>query len=85
MPDLDFAVEGAELVTFAVAPTLALKLRITDSGEEPVHAVMLDCQVRIEAPGDADVPAERERLGDLFGDPPAGRRPCAVCSGPTPA
>jgi len=42
MPDLDFAVEGAEVVTFAVAPTLALKLRITDSGEEPVHAVMLD-------------------------------------------
>ena len=69
MPDLDFAVEGAEVVTFAVAPTLALKLRITDSGEEPVHAVMLDCQVRIEAPRRRYVPAERERLGDLFGDP----------------
>jgi hypothetical protein len=69
MPDLDFAVDGAEVVTFAVAPTLALKLRITDSGEEPVHAVMLDCQVRIEAPRRRYVPAERERLGDLFGDP----------------
>jgi hypothetical protein len=69
MPDLDFAVEGAEVVTFAVTPTLALKLRITDSGEEPVHAVMLDCQVRIEAPRRRYVPAERERLGDLFGDP----------------
>jgi hypothetical protein len=69
MPDLDFAVEGAEMVTFAVAPTLALKLRITDSGEEPVHAVMLDCQVRIEAPRRRYVPAERERLGELFGDP----------------
>jgi hypothetical protein len=69
MPDLDFAVDGAEVVTFAVTPTLALKLRITDSGEEPVHAVMLDCQVRIEAPRRRYVPAERERLGDLFGDP----------------
>jgi uncharacterized protein DUF6084 len=69
MPDLDFAVEGAEMVTFAVAPTLALKLRLTDSGEEPVHAVMLDCQVRIEAPRRRYVPAERERLGELFGDP----------------
>ena len=69
MPDLDFAVEGAEVVTFAVTPTLALKLRITDSGEEPVHAVMLDCQVRIEAPRRRYVPAERERLGELFGDP----------------
>jgi hypothetical protein len=69
MPDLDFAVDGAEAVTFAVAPTLALKLHITDSGEEPVHAVMLDCQVRIEAPRRRYVPAERERLGDLFGDP----------------
>jgi hypothetical protein len=69
MPDLDFAVEGAEVVTFAVAPTLALKLRITDSGEQPVHAVMLDCQVRIEAPRRRYVPAERERLGELFGDP----------------
>jgi Family of unknown function (DUF6084) len=69
MPDLNFAVEGAEVVTFAVAPALALKLRITDSGEAPVHAVMLDCQVRIEAPRRRYVPAERERLGDLFGDP----------------
>ena len=69
MPDLDFAVEGAEVVTFAVTPTLALKLRITDSGEEPVHAGMLDCQGRSEAPRRRYVPAERERLGELFGDP----------------
>jgi hypothetical protein len=69
MPDLDFVVEGADAVTFAVAPTLALKLRITDSGEDPIHAVMLDCQVRIEAPRRRYAPAERERLGELFGDP----------------
>jgi hypothetical protein len=69
MPDLDFAVEGAEVVTFAVTPTLALKLRITESSGEPIHAVMLDCQVRIEAPRRRYVPEERERLGELFGDP----------------
>jgi hypothetical protein len=69
MPDLDFAVEGAEAVSFAVAPTLALKLGITESSGEAIHAVMLDCQVRIEAPRRRYVREERERLGELFGDP----------------
>jgi uncharacterized protein DUF6084 len=69
MPELAFTVEGAEAVTHAVAPLLALKLRVTDSTGERIHAVMLDCQVRIEAPRRRYGVEERERLVDLFGDP----------------
>jgi Family of unknown function (DUF6084) len=69
MPELSFEVEGAEAVPFAAAPTLALKLRVTEAGGEPVHAVTLGCQVRIEATRRRYVAEERERLADLFGDP----------------
>jgi hypothetical protein len=69
MPELSFEVEGAEAVPFAAAPTLALKLRVTEAGGEPVHAVILGCQVRIEATRRRYEPEERERLADLFGDP----------------
>jgi len=69
MPELSFSVEGAEAVAFAAAPVLALRLRVTESGEEPVHAVILNCQVRIEAPRRRYGAQERERLVDLFGDP----------------
>jgi Family of unknown function (DUF6084) len=69
MPELSFSVEGAEAVPFAATPTLALKLRVTESGEEPIHAVTLGCQVRIEATRRRYGADERDRLVDLFGDP----------------
>lgn len=69
MPELNFSVEGAEAVPFAAAPTLALKLRVTEAGDEPIHAVILGCQVRIEATRRRYGEEERKRLVDLFGDP----------------
>jgi hypothetical protein len=69
MPELNFSVEGAEAVPFAAAPTLALKLRVNESGDEPIHAVLLSCQVRIEATRRRYGEEERKRLVDLFGDP----------------
>jgi hypothetical protein len=69
MPELSFSVEGAEAVPFAAAPTLALKLRVTEAGEEPIHAVILACQVRIEATRRRYDEEERKKLVDLFGDP----------------
>jgi hypothetical protein len=69
MPELSFSVEGAEAVPFAAAPTLALKLRVTEAGDEPIHAVILGCQVRIEATRRRYGEEERKRLVDLFGDP----------------
>ncbi len=70
MPDLNFSVEGADLVPFAIAPTLALKLRIDNTGpEERIESVMLQCQVQIEATQRRYATAEQPRLLDLFGEP----------------
>jgi Family of unknown function (DUF6084) len=70
MPDLNFSVEGADLVPFAVAPALALKLRVQNAGpEERIESVMLQCQVQIEATQRRYSTAEQPRLLDLFGEP----------------
>ena len=70
MPDLTFSVEGAEAVDYAVAPLLALKLRVENADrEEQVHAVILDCQVRIEAARRRYAESERDGLLELFGEP----------------
>jgi len=70
MPDLSFLVEGAQPVDYAATPMLALKLRVANSEEdEQVHAVILDCQVRIEAARRRYADEERDGLADLFGEP----------------
>jgi Family of unknown function (DUF6084) len=72
MPDLNFAVEGAEAVPFAASPLLAFKLRIRQGGEGasvPIHTVALRCQVRIEPARRRYAAPEQERLLDLFGTP----------------
>jgi len=72
MPDLNFAIEGAEPVPYAVAPELNFKLRVTDAaGIEalPIPAVALRCQIRIEPTRRPYVAAEQDRLLDLFGEP----------------
>lgn len=68
MPDLSFQVEGAEAVPFAAAPLLALKLRVTNSpAGQPIHSVVLRCQIQIDAPWRVYQPREEEGLRDLFG------------------
>jgi hypothetical protein len=71
MPDLDFVIEGAEPVSFAAAPLLALKLRVSQNGAAgdrvPIHAVVLRCQIRIEPGRRRYEPPEPARLLDLFG------------------
>jgi hypothetical protein len=69
MPDLAFAVEGARAVPFCAAPTLGLDLRVTNRLGDRVHAVALDCQVRIDAHRRRYGGAERQRLTELFGEP----------------
>lgn len=70
MPDLSFQVESAEPQLFAAAPLLAFKLRITNAAaDEPVHAIALRCQIRIE-PARRSYKAEHQvPLLDLFGEP----------------
>lgn len=68
-PELDFSVERASAVPFCVTPTLGFMLRVTASGDAPVQAVALDCQVRIEAQRRRYADFEKERLVELFGAP----------------
>jgi len=70
MPELHFAIEGAEAVTHAATPLLALKLRVTNlPTSEAIHTLTLRCQVQIEPARRGYVPREREQLLDLFGTP----------------
>ncbi len=70
MPDLQFHITGAEVVAHAAVPMLALKLRITNqTPDEAIHSLSLRCQVQIEPARRRYVPAEQDKLRDLFGEP----------------
>ena len=70
MIDLNFAVVGAEMTPHAAAPTLLLKLRLTNAASAmPAQNVMLQCQIRIEPARRHYVPGEHEPLSELFGPP----------------
>jgi hypothetical protein len=68
MPELEFTVEGAAAVPFCAAPTLGVDLRVTNARGDYVHAVALDCQVRIDAPRRLYGDGERDALVGLFGE-----------------
>ena len=70
MPDLNFAIEGVEAVPFAAAPLLAFKLRVSNGVlDEPIHTIVLRCQLQLEVTRRRYSPEEQERLLDLFGEP----------------
>ena len=69
MPDLDFRVEGAEILEYAAVPSLLFKLRIENLEEEPIRSVTLNTQIRISARQRHYDAAEQERLSELFGEP----------------
>jgi hypothetical protein len=69
MPDLDFGVEGAEVLEFSAVPSLLFKLRIENLEEEPIRSVALNTQIRIAATQRHYGAAEQERLLELFGEP----------------
>lgn len=69
MPDLGFEVVGAAAKPFCLTPTLALRLAIQDRDAQPVAAIALDCQVRIDAQRRRYSAAEKERLAEVFGTP----------------
>jgi hypothetical protein len=67
VPELSFAVEGAEPLEHAAAPTLRFALRIESPDEQPIKSILLDTQIQIAArrrPYDA---AAHDRLFELFG------------------
>jgi hypothetical protein len=69
MPDLDFRVEGAEVLEFAAVPSLLFKLRIENLEEDPIRSVALNTQIRIAATRRHYDAAEQQRLLELFGEP----------------
>jgi hypothetical protein len=69
VPDLDFRVEGAEVLKFAAVPSLLFKLRIENLEEEPIRSVALNTQIRIAATQRHYDAAEQERLLEVFGEP----------------
>ncbi|MCA1738893.1 MAG: DUF6084 family protein [Actinobacteria bacterium] len=69
MPDLDFGVEGAEVLEYSAVPSLLFKLRIENLEEEPIRSVSLNTQVRIAATQRHYETAEQERLLEVFGEP----------------
>jgi Family of unknown function (DUF6084) len=70
MPDLSFKVEEATVVPYAVAPTLALRLRITNTNsDQPIHTVALRCQIQLEVSRRRYTAEEQAKMRDLFGEP----------------
>jgi len=70
MVDLDFAVEAAAVESYSAAPLLVFQLRVTNlTPALKVQNVMLNCQIRIEAPRRNYDLDEREHLVELFGEP----------------
>jgi Family of unknown function (DUF6084) len=70
MPDLSFQIEGASVLPFAAAPTLAFRLQVRNaSANETIHTIALRCQIQIEVTRRRYTPEEQERMLDLFGTP----------------
>ncbi|HYZ82937.1 MAG TPA: DUF6084 family protein [Bryobacteraceae bacterium] len=70
MPNLQFKVESAKAVPFAIAPMLMLELRVENAPpDESIHTVALRAQIQIEVMRRSYTHEERERLHDLFGEP----------------
>jgi len=65
VPAPSFAVEGAERLEHAAAPTLAFAVRI--DSDRPVRSILLDTQIQIAARRRPYGDAARERLFELFG------------------
>lgn len=67
-PQLTFAVEHAEAVPFAAAPTLGFRIRIDAAGAD-VRSLALSAQIRLATTARTYSPRDRERLVELFGTP----------------
>lgn len=65
--DVNFAVLDVAAEPYAVSPVLTARIGITSSGDDPVHAIALRCQVRIEPLRRSYSDDEAAGLTDLFG------------------
>jgi hypothetical protein len=69
IPELQFSIQGAEALTRAAVPTVALRLAVERTGGSPVRSATVAVRVDI-APARRAYDAETEaRLVELFGEP----------------
>lgn len=68
MAELIFDWIGARAERYSAVPSLTLCLQISETTGQPVDAIALRCQIRIEPQRRRYSGAEAERLHDLFGD-----------------
>ncbi|MBT1090956.1 DUF6084 family protein [Streptomyces sp. Tu102] len=68
MTEFSFTCAGVRADRYAAGPTLVFRLRVTASGDVPVHAIALRCQIRIEPARRGYAAAEADGLTDLFGE-----------------
>src|SRR4051794_37854703 len=66
IPQLGFAVQDAQRLAHAAAPTLRFELRV-DSGGRDIRSVLLDVQIQIAARRRGYEGADKERLFEIFG------------------
>jgi hypothetical protein len=64
---LTFSVSDVTAEQFSVTPRLIARIRITAGDDEPIHAIALRCQLRIEPLRRAYTDDEAAGLVDLFG------------------
>jgi hypothetical protein len=67
VPEVTFAVLEVTAEPYAVTPILTARIGITADGDEPVHAIALRCQVRVEPLRRGYTDDEAAGLLDLFG------------------
>ena len=70
MTELSISVIGSQPDPYAAVPTMLLRLRIETPEAEPVHAMVLKVQIRIEPQRRRYSPEEEARLLELFGESP---------------
>jgi Family of unknown function (DUF6084) len=68
MAELSFDCVGARPDRYALAPSMSLVLRISETTGEKIEAIAMRCQIRIEPARRRYSDAEAERLNDLFGE-----------------
>jgi Family of unknown function (DUF6084) len=68
MAELVFDWIGARAERYSAVPSLTLSLQISETTGQPVDAIALRCQIRIEPQRRRYSDAEAGRLHDLFGD-----------------
>src|SRR5271168_2320796 len=66
MPNLSFMIDEASVVPFAIAPTLAFKLRIKNADPvRTIHTVALRCQIQLEVTRRRYTPGARQHARSL--------------------